>query len=138
MSTVRLAAASGRSASGSGKRATAFELLLACAAAFPGVALLALLSLAVRAAIVLGHWPRPMIDDPKGLGFDLHYDLVVYLVTAAIISPLAFVVFTLMHLTGIARTRHLDACALVFVLCIVAFWMTAVLDPGQVISWLGD
>ncbi|MHC5209910.1 MAG: hypothetical protein ACYTG2_04235 [Planctomycetota bacterium] len=118
--------------------ASVSELLFVCAATLPCVALATLYGYALRASIVLGHWPQPYRPDPKQLGFTLHHDLVRWLLEAAIFSPVALAVLLLARGLGAGRIRQPSAFVIVFAATYALFWLVFVSDPGRVFEWYAN
>src|SRR5262245_49443768 len=61
-------------------------LLLACCALMPWLALGSAYLLALRASVTLGHWPRPMVNDPRSFGWPAHYAFTYFLANTAFLS----------------------------------------------------
>lgn len=114
------------------------DLLLACGAALPWVALCSVYALAIRASLALGHWPRPMINDPKSFGWPVHHTASFILAGAASIS--IFLVFALLVIAACCdiKPAHAKASLLFFAVGYAVFWCVALIDPGQVMEWLAD
>jgi len=112
------------------------ELLLACCAAMPWVALVSVYVLAVRASFALGHWPRPMINDPKSFGWPVQYAFSYFLANTAFLSVLA--IFALLGVLGWrdVRPAHGKAWFLVFAFGYALLWCQMLADP--VTSWSGS
>jgi hypothetical protein len=89
----------------------------------------------LRARLALGRWPLPYRPDPKDLGFDYHYALVVAgmpLICASVLSAVAFTA-----LVGRPAGRRW-AIPLVGVASLAAIVLLAQIDPGHLFTWLGD
>jgi len=113
-------------------------LLLACCAALPWVALCSVYALAVRASFALGHWPRPMINDPKSFGFSGHYEASVVLASAAHLSVFAVIALLVIAACRDIRPAHIKGTPLLFAVGYGLVWVFTLADPGHVLEWLAD
>ena len=114
------------------------ELLLACCAALPWVALGWAYVLTLQALFALGHWPRPMINDPTSSVWLVQLALFYFLETAAILSGLA--IFALLGVLAWrdVRPAHGKAWFLIFAFGYTLLWCQLLADPGHIIEWLHD
>ena len=130
---------SGMSAQRAARRAEGHaELLLGCCAALPWVALCSAYTLALRAWLTLGHWPRPMINDPKSFGWPVHHAAAFVLENAALMSVFAVVALLIVFACRDIKPAHAKASLLVFAAGYALFWGLLVADPGRVNEWLAD
>jgi hypothetical protein len=91
-----------------------------------------------RAALLLGHWPQPSLDDPKFIApndalMDLLYGAVLPLL---LWSMVALITFPL--LTFFLRKRYTRLKIVSFVVLFVGAWLFLYLDPGARLAWFGD
>ena len=114
------------------------ELLLGCCAALPWVALCSAYTLALRALLALGHWPRPMINDPKSFGWPVHYAAAFILENAAQMSVFAVMALLIVFACRDIKPAHAKASLLVFAVGYALFWCQMLADPGRLIEWLAD
>ena len=114
------------------------ELLIACCAVLPWAALGSLYLLAARASLALGHWPTPMINDPKSFGWSLHYAGTWFLGNAALVSAMA--VFGLLFVLAWrdVRPSHGRVWFLVFASGYTLLWLQITADPGRLFEWFID
>lgn len=93
----------------------------------------------LRARLALGVWPAPYRPDPKELGFDAHYDIVVRgglpVLFIPLVAPLLFAVAK--HVLGLPRLDLLRA-ARILAFCFVGFLALFFLDPGDFGEWFRD
>jgi hypothetical protein len=111
---------------------------------YPAALLACLYATWFEARKVLGHWPRPSLDDPKGVaGIDLPYGL-----TRLFLGGLPFGLILNLGLLlawgvscGAARKLSFRSCWWVIVFC-GAIWAAGLLflytDPFRALDWLLD
>ncbi|MER2599719.1 MAG: hypothetical protein ABTQ73_09375 [Caldilineales bacterium] len=93
-------------------------------------------SYVLRARLALGVWPRPYQPDPKDLGFDLHYVLVLFSWPVLLVSPAILLLWLLYWRRS--QPKALLMSAVVFMLIWLASCLLLRLDPGQFGMWLMD
>ena len=92
--------------------------------------------------IVLGHKPRPMVDDPKSIGglMDIAYigSMVAFL-SAPILAPIGFIASFVCPFPSFGKQRMRCAILVAVYLGIcVTILLTIKADPGRVIEWWLD
>ncbi|MFT7463757.1 MAG: hypothetical protein ACI9EF_002104 [Pseudohongiellaceae bacterium] len=113
-------------------------LLVTCAL-IPAASLCAFYSYVLRARLALGAWPRPYRPDPKSLGFEIHHDIVVLLLEAASLSPIAFALCALVHqAVPQLRERRMGWAVTIFLASYALWWVGLLLDPGSFHEWFFD
>jgi hypothetical protein len=106
-------------------------------AAIPFLWMAAFWTFVLRARVALGEWPAPYRPDPKDLGFDIHYVLLVagmpLALAAAIVAPAL-----LLRPRAEGRSRRQIAAALLALAggAILIAW--GQIDPGSFLYWFGD
>lgn len=118
------------------KTASAAAVVLAVLA--PLVPMVSLYLLAYRGQDLIGHWPRPMSDDPKHIGLD---DPTYQTLRSAVIYGSCFAgwgLYTwgalLVHLRRNLTTRRMLWLIGIFLLA----WLLFVADPGRRFEWWLD
>jgi len=92
---------------------------------------------------VLGHMPRPYLDDPKFIGWvvDVPYALAIGLLNAAPVAAGATLLLAPLALVRPGQRVQLRRSLLGYV-GVVALWVAAIgvlyLDPGDVTKWFLD
>lgn len=91
-----------------------------------------------RAALLLGHWPKLSLDDPK---FIAPHDTLMTLLYTAVLplllwSMLAVITFPL--LTLVLRKQYTRLWHISFVVLFVGAWVFLYLDPGARLAWFID
>jgi hypothetical protein len=89
----------------------------------------------VRARQSLGRWPAPYQPDPKDLGFDFHYTLLLVGIPVMMAAVLTTIVLTLALRRGDARRWRVPLAAVASLAVVI---LLARLDPGSLFTWLGD
>ena len=92
--------------------------------------------------LVLGHKPRPMLDDPKSIGglMDIAYLIsIVALLTVPVLTPIGFVASFIcpLNIFGTPRTRCAILAAAYIGICVVIL-LTIKADPGSIVEWWLD
>ena len=103
----------------------------------PAAWLVALMTLALRARVHLGHWPRPYRPDPKDLPFAWHYIFVekgMFVVLAGVGAMVAFALLARRFVSAHVYRRSLIAFALGWALIVV---MLSV-PPIDFVNWFLD
>jgi hypothetical protein len=109
---------------------------------YPAIATLLLYASWIFAWLCLGHMPRPMLDDPKDIGWmmDLAYLIsMIAFVSVPLLTPVCFFAsfFCPFRLT---KYRILEYCFLTFTYIAIctAIFTTVRADPCQVVEWWFD
>jgi hypothetical protein len=89
----------------------------------------------LRARLSLGRWPQPYQPDPKDLGFDYHYTLLVAGMPLMFASVLCAFALTALGDRPIGRRWTIPFVGVVSLAAIV---LLAQIDPGRLFTWLGD
>ncbi len=83
----------------------------------------------------LGHYPVPSMNDPKGIGLPILYNLVWY-------GFFAYFYGTILGLINIIISLYYKRIAIqqLFIFCIglIICMVQVVLDPGQILYWYLD
>ena len=97
---------------------------------------------AIAARAALSRWPRPMLDDPKGLPTGwLHCVFILLLLSAWV------VVIVLLVLLPVSVAKHwrefrtdwrYSAYAATFCIGVATLWVVIHQDPGRVWNWFLD
>ena len=97
--------------------------------------LLAFALFILRARLSLGRWPVPYQPDPKDLGFDYHYALLVAGMPIMFAAVIAVTALTPLVHRLVVRPWMVPFVGLVGLAAAV---LLAHLDPGRVFTWLAD
>jgi hypothetical protein len=79
------------------------------------------------AALHLGHWPQPLIDDPKFIASDdllmdlLYFNVPIFLIVA-FCSVVVFPLLTLLHWRSHSRKWHFSLIAIFLVGCLLSYF----------------
>lgn len=104
----------------------------------PGAATLSVYLEASLAALSLGHWPIPSIDDPAALAtFPLHF-VVAAAVLLTYPAPVVTFTFALRSWRTMRQATAYQRWLSLFVAGHVALQLSARLDPGRVWYWWWD
>ncbi|MCI0348830.1 MAG: hypothetical protein L0Z53_05335 [Acidobacteriales bacterium] len=93
---------------------------------------------ALAASYALGHWPRPMRDDPKYLPAELLDVIWVLLLLGLAPAFFGLVFMTLSKRKTIQLRSFYSIGWVVFVTGALALYFLAQADPGRVWEWLLD
>jgi len=93
---------------------------------------------ALAAWYFLGHWPRPMLDDPKNIATKPLHLIYVLLLLGFVPAFFLLVLLTVSNCKAI-RARSLYSVGwVIFVLGAIALFFVVRADPGNVWEWLAD
>ena len=103
--------------------------------------LLAFVATWLAGRVSLGHWPRPSLDDPKGIGglVDIPYHLTAFLLIAGLPAFGAGVfglLFRAYH--DEAQRRNLLLVSAGSVACMILAVVVLRWDPLGVVAWYAD
>jgi hypothetical protein len=99
-------------------------------AAAPSLFMAVLYLFSGYAALLLGHWPQPYIDDPKFIASDdllmdlLYFNVPIFSV-AALCSLVVFPLLTLLLRRSHSRKWHISLIAIFLVGCLVSYFGAA-------------
>lgn len=105
---------------------------------FPALWLTMLYTFVLRARVVLGVWPRPSHPDPKDLGFEWHYLIVMLVSLLLLCSPGLLLILSAFYPKTFLTERK-NQWALIFYLLtfgMVCFVVTN--DPRHFFEWFLD
>ncbi len=92
--------------------------------------------------MVLGHQPRPMVDDPKSIGglMDIAYFIsIVAFLSAPILAPIGFIASFVCPFPSFGKQRMRCAILVAVYLGIcITILLTIKADPGRAIEWWLD
>jgi hypothetical protein len=96
----------------------------------------------IVAWFLLGHRPRPSVDDPKEVGWAMGYVYNIVLIMVVLLPPMSVSGLALAILCPIRslRKRRFGRVMIVVANALLAFsvWKLGTLDPGQVFEWFID
>jgi hypothetical protein len=96
----------------------------------------------IVAWFLLGHRPRPSVDDPKEVGWAIGYVYNIVLILVVLLPPMSVGGLALAILCPFRslRERRFGRVMIVVANALLAFsvWKLATLDPGQVFEWFID
>lgn len=112
-------------------------------AVYPLLLLAGAYLLACLAAVPLGHWPRPSLDDPKDLPFPFVVLYVVYMLASTMwpVAPVFGLGAAIVHAWGAepARPARVVSYVALAVCSLAIAYVIAVRDgPLEVFVWLAD
>ena len=105
----------------------------------PFVWVVLFITFAIRATIKLGHLPVPSLDDPKDLGFEIHFVLVWLL----LVGFLYFVAIFWIVMTIIAKLKkrtdfYLVRNTIIFSIGVIMMFCLLYIDPYHLVTWFAD
>ena len=96
----------------------------------------------IVAWLLLGHRPRPSVDDPKEVGWAMGYVYNIVLIMVVLLPPMSVggLVWAILCPIRSLRERRFGRVMIVVAYALLAFsvWKLATLDPGQVFEWFID
>jgi hypothetical protein len=113
------------------------ERWLSAICAIPWLAIVGVYMEAGAARLVLGRWPRPMLDDPKLATAPLDLVLWALLLSLGVAVPL-LIVFAVGNCRKIIGDWRYRVRIGVFAIGVLAIWTLTHYDPGRVWAWFLD
>jgi hypothetical protein len=83
----------------------------------------------------LGHFPIPSVDDPKSLGLNSFYEIVMY---GGYVCLVNIPVWIGLFVTSIKRRRVAKAGLMIFVAGITLIVLQIFVDPFDIVNWYLD
>lgn len=91
---------------------------------------------------LLGHWPRPSIDDPKDIGGAMDYVYSIGLLLVVFVPPMSIggLVLAIFCPIRSLRERRFGRVMIAIANALMSYcvWQLATLDPGSVFAWFFD
>jgi hypothetical protein len=109
---------------------------LAAALALPLTFPIALYSFALRARLALGYWPSPYHPDPKDLGFDIHYLVVIGSIMVMLLSPLVLLAVVAFRPLSFRERSYVQRVGMPFATLYVLMIVFA--RSSTMLSWFFD
>jgi hypothetical protein len=116
------------------------DWILATLSVLPVIAIVLFYLLVVHARWILGYWPSPDHPDPKSIAsllFRIHYGVIIALILATSVSPIAWLMALPMS-EILVRLKTFLVRLFLYLVALATFLVMSQMDPGRFVNWFVD
>ena len=104
----------------------------------PAIALASAYVFSWRVAVLIGHWPRPSLDDPKFAAPGDELSILLYFATMLVLLVSASGLYMVPLLSFVLRHTYSRVWRWLLPALWIVSWLLLRLDPGARITWFAD